>query len=205
MMQSSKKYRTHTAHPSPHKKKKQKTNHTANQKKIILKKKKKVNFETPSSKLEGFATFPGAAAGILLPGSLYSKCKGCSTASCSSVRDLFQSLQPLGKRFVPLVVLFTQALFVLGIFLHYVNICEEIIRDLRKGVGERNLWGCGFKAGSSELTTLTKPFLRERIILLKNGFWGEKNKIYLTAVKKNHNFLLSLSLKSSFGFSVQHF
>lgn len=50
---------------------------------------------------------------------------------------------------MPLLLLFTQALFARGIFLGYVNIGEEIIGDLRKGVGERDFWGCGFKAGSS--------------------------------------------------------
>lgn len=50
---------------------------------------------------------------------------------------------------MPLLLLCAQALFARGIFLGYVNIGEEIIGDLRKGVGERDFWGRGFKAGSS--------------------------------------------------------
>lgn len=41
-----------------------------------------------------------------------------------------------------------RALFALGIFLGSVNIGEEMIRDLRKGVGERDFWGRAFKAES---------------------------------------------------------
>lgn len=66
-------------------------------------------------------------------------------------------------------LLFTEALFALGIFLSYVNIGEEIIWDLRKGVGERDFWGRGFKAGSSapcRTHHLNKaPLFRERTIL----------------------------------------
>lgn len=112
-------------------------------------------------------------------------------------------------------LLFTEALFALGIFPSYVNIAEEIIWDLRKGVGERELWGRGFKAGSSvpcRTHHLNKaPFLGRELFFNselqgeKKGFFGEKDRISLTAVKKNHNFLLFLFLKASLGSSVQHF
>lgn len=60
-------------------------------------------------------------------------------------------------------------LFAPGVFLGYVNIGEEMIWDLRKGVGEREFWGCGFKAGCSvpcRTHYLNKaPLFRERTIL----------------------------------------
>lgn len=60
-------------------------------------------------------------------------------------------------------------LFAPGIFLGYINIGEEMIWDLRKGVGEREFWGRGFKAGCSvpcRTHHLNKaPLFKERTIL----------------------------------------
>lgn len=61
---------------------------------------------------------------------------------------------------MPLVLLFTEALFALGIFLGSVNIGGEIIWDLRKGVGQRDFGDVGLRLDlqcPAELTTLTMP------------------------------------------------
>lgn len=47
------------------------------------------------------------------------------------------------------VLLFIKALFALGIFVGYVNICKEIIQYLTKGMYERDFWVLIFKSVSS--------------------------------------------------------
>lgn len=58
----------------------------------------------------------------------------------------------------------------------------------------------------AKLTTLTKPPFLGRELFFNSGlqgkikgFLGEKDRISLTAVKKNHNFLIFLFLKPVWG------
>lgn len=67
------------------------------------------------------------------------------------------------------VLLFIKALFALGVFVGYVNICEEIIQYLMKGVYERETSGYLYLSlylqCPEEHTTLTKTLFMERTIL----------------------------------------
>lgn len=57
---------------------------------------------SPPSQPEGvfthFCGYQCSAAGILLSASLYSKCKHCTAAPCSSTSDLLYPPQPLWKK-----------------------------------------------------------------------------------------------------------